>query len=337
MKFLVIGLGSMGKRRIRNLLAIGILKSDIFGFDIREDRRTEAKDRYGITSVDNPEKIIRSVDAVIISTSPESHLNYQKYAVENNKHFFCEAGVFKDGIEEILHEAESKKIKAVASKTPILFAERKVLKKLIMENYIGKPLAFSFHSGFFLPYWHGWYEELSDFYVSKRETGGAREMVAFNFTWLRWIFGEIKKVFCIKGKISPDFDANLDDIYNLVCIFKTGVYGNIIVDVITRPANEIFDLACTNGVLHYNYFYEDGIKVKCDGKEEWETFRVEKGNPKKGYIHGEGMYIEEMKDFVDYIKTGKEYGHTYYEEIKSIEALEAAERSAASGKMEEVC
>ena len=41
MKYLVIGLGSMGKRRVRNLLALGII--NVAGFDIRKDRRQETK------------------------------------------------------------------------------------------------------------------------------------------------------------------------------------------------------------------------------------------------------------------------------------------------------
>ena len=43
MKFLVIGLGSMGKRRVRNLLANG--EKSIFGFDLREDRRKETEEK----------------------------------------------------------------------------------------------------------------------------------------------------------------------------------------------------------------------------------------------------------------------------------------------------
>ena len=46
MKFLVIGLGSMGKRRVRNLQALGVV--NIAGFDVRADRRQEAQDKYGI-------------------------------------------------------------------------------------------------------------------------------------------------------------------------------------------------------------------------------------------------------------------------------------------------
>ena len=46
MKVLVIGLGSMGKRRIRNLLKLGY--KDIIGFDIRTDRINEVNKKYHI-------------------------------------------------------------------------------------------------------------------------------------------------------------------------------------------------------------------------------------------------------------------------------------------------
>jgi predicted dehydrogenase len=45
---LVIGLGSMGKRRIRNMQALGF--THIFGFDKREDRAKEAASLYKIST-----------------------------------------------------------------------------------------------------------------------------------------------------------------------------------------------------------------------------------------------------------------------------------------------
>ena len=44
MNFLVVGLGSMGKRRVRCLQALGY--RDVNGFDSRADRRKEAQERY---------------------------------------------------------------------------------------------------------------------------------------------------------------------------------------------------------------------------------------------------------------------------------------------------
>ena len=49
LRFFIVGLGSMGKRRIRNLQANG--EKDIVGFDIRPDRNAEAKEKYGIKTV----------------------------------------------------------------------------------------------------------------------------------------------------------------------------------------------------------------------------------------------------------------------------------------------
>jgi predicted dehydrogenase len=48
MKCLVVGLGSMGKRRIRNLRALGL--ADIVGVDPRADRRDEAAQKYGVAT-----------------------------------------------------------------------------------------------------------------------------------------------------------------------------------------------------------------------------------------------------------------------------------------------
>ena len=43
MKFLVIGLGSMGKRRIRNLKYLKY--KEIIGYDIRRERREEVENK----------------------------------------------------------------------------------------------------------------------------------------------------------------------------------------------------------------------------------------------------------------------------------------------------
>ena len=51
LRFYIVGLGSMGKRRIRNLAVNG--EKDVTGFDIRLDRNAEAKEKYGIKVVEH--------------------------------------------------------------------------------------------------------------------------------------------------------------------------------------------------------------------------------------------------------------------------------------------
>ena len=93
MNFLIIGLGSMGKRRIRCLQHLGIKL--ITGLDLRADRREEASAMYGIQticSIENDD--IGKYDAIIVSTPPDKHTEYVKMAIENKKPVFIERDTF---------------------------------------------------------------------------------------------------------------------------------------------------------------------------------------------------------------------------------------------------
>lgn len=81
MKFLIVGLGSMGKRRIRCLKSLG--HENIIGFDLKQSRRKEAEEKYGIETISDVNKPdFNDIDALIISTPPDIHNQYIKLAIE---------------------------------------------------------------------------------------------------------------------------------------------------------------------------------------------------------------------------------------------------------------
>jgi predicted dehydrogenase len=338
MKFLIIGLGDMGKRRIRSLFSLKIKPSYIFGYDIREDRRAEVKKEHGINIVKEPDDCIKEVDIIIISTPPDKHLIYEKYAIKNGKDFFCEAGMIEEGLLEVGKLVKKKNIKAYFSNTSRFLVEKKIIKDLLKSGHVGKPLSFYYHSGSFLPYWHT-FEDINDFYVSKEKTGAAREMVVFELGWLRWVFGEVKKVFCIKEKLSSEINADIDDTYNILFVFESGVYGNLLIDVITKPYSEIIEIVCSNGTIYYNHFNRCVKTIKDIGKghnyDKWEIHQMDSENKYGNYPRGEDFYIDEFKDFLNYIngKIEFDYLNTYKDELDSIKVLKAAEESAIKGKI----
>src|SRR5688572_29635983 len=116
-KILVIGLGSMGKRRVRNLRAMGF--SNIYGFDTRQDRSTEAAALYDIKTVTDVDSAIRDnkPEALIISVPPDVHHIYIRKAVESGIHFFVEASVVEEGMKDIISKLEGKKLIAAPSGT----------------------------------------------------------------------------------------------------------------------------------------------------------------------------------------------------------------------------
>src|SRR5262249_17571988 len=116
MKFLIAGLGSMGRRRARNLIALNA--GEVTGFDPREDRRSEVAQSYGISDFgDFREALERKPDALIISTPPDRHMQYMCAAMEAGIHFFCEASVVDEGIASLIPRCEAKGIVAAPSAT----------------------------------------------------------------------------------------------------------------------------------------------------------------------------------------------------------------------------
>ena len=107
-KVAVIGLGSMGKRRIRNLKALGFEK--IYGFDLREDRKLSSKQQYGIQVISSIEDLIsEKFDALIISTPPDTHHIYMKIAIDYRIPAFIEASVLDTDFNDIIRLSEKYK------------------------------------------------------------------------------------------------------------------------------------------------------------------------------------------------------------------------------------
>ena len=328
MKFLIIGLGSMGKRRIRNLQYLKV--KDIIGFDLREDRRKEAEEKYRIKTFENFKKAMnQNPDVFIISTPPNLHTKYALIAAKNNKHFFMEASVVSEGMKELIKGCKNKEIVAAPSCTMRFYPAPKEIKRIIDNGKIGKPLAFTYHSGQYLPDWHPW-EDYRTFYVARKETGAAREIVSFELVWLTWIFGEIEKISCFKDKLS-NLDVEIDDTYQILMKFKNKVFGHMMVDVISRVADRSMKIFGEGGVI----FWDWGSKIKVYNAQnkKWTEYEEGEGKSVEGYEKKikEEPYIEEMKTFIKAIKGEIEYPYTLEEDLRILRLLENAEKSSNEG------
>jgi predicted dehydrogenase len=322
MKFLVVGLGSMGKRRVRNLLALD--EKEVAGFDPSESRANEANEKYSITTfTDFKEAIDKfSPDVFVISTPPNLHMEYAYFAYENNIHCFIEASVVDSKkILELSKKIEDKDLVIVPSTTMSYFPAPKKIKELVSKNIIGKPLNFNYQSGQYLPDWHPW-EKIEDFYVSNRDTGGCREIVPFELTWINAIFGDAKPLACVKKKLT-DMNANIDDIYHCILEYKDGLIGNITVEVVSRPkAVRDFRLIGTEGEIVYSAD-TNSLKYINDKMEDWEVISFESGTIENQYINPEEPYINEVKDFVNAVKqkNRKLFPNTLEEDYKVLNTL----------------
>ena len=295
MKFLVIGLGSMGKRRVRNLQALGV--EYVAGFDVRKDRRLETKTKYGISVFDDIETAIAEAhpDACAICTPPDLHMHYAFLVQARNMDCFIEASVVEK--EEILRLDQlirGGSTLALPSCTMLFYPGPKKIKELVDAKAIGEVISINYHTGQYLPDWHPW-EDIADFYVSKRETGGAREIVPFELTWLCHIFGVPKALACWKGKLSA-LNVDIDDLYHCIMQFpNSGMVCNMTVEVISRPqATREMRILGTEGEIVFSGD-ANSVRYRNIQMQDWAHFEFKAGTVENLYINPEEPYIEEMR------------------------------------------
>lgn len=327
MRFLVIGLGSMGKRRIRNLLALG--HKALAGFDPRADRRDEASSRYGIETFDSFEKAVAGFkpDALVISTGPSLHMDYALPAVKQGLHCFIEASVV-DGerISELCRALEGTKLVMAPSCTMRYYPGPRAIRDIVRSGKIGKPLNLNYLTGQYLPDWHPW-EHIQDFYVSRRETGGAREIVPFELTWINECFGEPTPLACVKDKLT-DMDADIDDIYHCLLRYPTGMLANVTVEVISRPkAIRELNILGSSGRLVFSGD-ENCVRYIAVGDDDWTRIDLGAGTVETGYINPEEPYIAEMDDFVKAVEAAdrKAFPNTLESDVRILALLNNLEK-----------
>jgi predicted dehydrogenase len=322
MKFLVIGLGSMGKRRIRCLKILGY--DSITGYDLREDRRNEAERKYGVKTIDNlDDNLLRRSHSMIISTPPDKHNECIRLAIETKKPAFVEASVILEGLAELNNLAKKQHILIAPSCTMRFHPAIKDIRNIVVSRQYGKVTNFSYHSGQYLPDWHPW-ENVKDFYAGRKETGGCREIVPFELTWIVDVMGMPKKVGGFFGK-TMDVGADIDDTY-LISMDFGDFYGNITVDVVSRYATRSLILNMERGQVLWRWD-EDVVKLYDGVSQRWINYYYPQSQTVEGYNKNiiEDMYVEEMQSFISAVEGKGRFPNSLDEDIKVLKLLHRME------------
>jgi len=328
-KILIVGLGSMGKRRIRNLQKLG--HTQLLGFDLREDRILETKKKYKITCFNNFENALDEQPSImIIATPPHLHKEYAKKAIQQNIHVFLEVNLLRNHVQSILKLSEKNSSIVCSSSTMKYHPVVKKLKILIDQKKIGKIYSIHHHVGHFLPNWHPW-ENYKDFFVSRKETGGARELVPVELIWLTYVFSDIRSIFANVNKISK-LDVKIDDNYQTILEFKNNIFCTLNIDVFSIPSVKETKIIGERGTIICNF---NKSQIKINTGLGWKLIKLPNGKIASGYkgiTPAESLYEEEISDFLKTIKEKKQYSFSLKNELKILKIVETIEKSSKLGR-----
>lgn len=321
MNICVVGLGSMGKRRIK-LLKNNAKDLFIIGIDNNLKRVETVSKQYEIECYQSLTDIKNKLDCAFVCTSPEFHAEIIKECLERELHVFSEINLLSDLYEENIRLAKEKNKILFLSSTPLYKEEMQFIDKRVKEN--GKPCVYQYHVGQYLSDWHPW-DKLKDFFVSNKATNGCREFLAIELPWIQNTFGRITKVHSIKKKLTS-LALEFPDTYLIQIEHENGTIGQLLIDVVSRQAVRTLEVLNENLYIKWNgtpnSLYEKDI---ISG----ELKQVKAGN----YIHEQGYatmineyaYEKEIEEFFEVIK-GKQAIYDFEQDIKTLEIIDEIEK-----------
>ncbi len=321
MNIIVVGLGSMGRRRIR-LMKQYDPELKIIGIDSNTERALEVSKESGIDTVSSIDEAFDkySVDAAFICTSPLSHASIIKELVSRKTDLFTEINLVEDGYEDFIKETDTK---LFLSST---FLYRKDVQWMI--DAVGKETGvnYIYHTGQYLPDWHPW-ENYKKFFVGDKRTGGCREILAIELPWITKCFGKVKKVNVLKGTLSG-LELDYPDNYMIQIEHEGGNKGLLAVDVVARKAIRRIEIFNENLQVYWEGTPASLQKWDIEKKEMESISTYDSIVKDKNYCDNiiENAYMDEIDAFFTWLKgdDSKVY-HSFekdYEILKLIDEIE---------------
>ena len=174
---------------------------------------------------------------------------------------------------------------------------------------------------------------MSDYYVSNPETGGCREIVPFELTWIIDLLGFPVRVCAQKGKsINIEGAELIDDTYNILLGYNN-MLATITVDVVSRKATRNLLINFENTQLRWDW-NNDYIEYYDSRSKKFTKVYYSKGNAEKGYNENidEYMYVNELSDFIKTVKKGKVFKNTLKKDHDILKLLYCIEKSSNTNK-----
>lgn len=324
MKVIVIGLGSMGKRRIRLMQKIPEV-TKISGIDSKPDRCKEVEELYGITTNESITKALETevYDCAFICTSPLSHNAIVNECLRNNLHVFTEINLVSDGYVDNIQLARERNRILFLSSTFLYREETQYIREKVKSQK--KPVNYVYHIGQYLPDWHPW-EQYNSFFVGNKRTNGCREIMAIEMPWLCESFGEIESVLSVHDKMST-LQLSYDDNYIVQLKHKTGNKGVLVIDVVARQAVRNFEAYSEDLYLSWNGTPQGLTEYDLEGRKLKAIQLYENIEHREGYQSTviENAYSHEIQEFFSVIKGERQQSYGFEKDLLTLQWIDRIE------------
>lgn len=329
MKILIAGLGSIGRRHLRNLQDLNIeelvlLRSgratlsddDLAGFPTERDI-TEALQRH-------------QPDAVVISNPTSFHLDVAIPAAEAGCHLLLEKPISHtmERVPILAKIVQEKNLRVLVGFQFRFHPGLQCIKQLLDSGVIGAVTSVDAHWGEYLPGWHPWEDHRTGYAAREDLGGGVLLTLCHPFDYLRWLIGEVQSVSAMTAQ-QGGLNIRVEDTANTMLRFENGALGTVHLNYIQRLPTHTLRITGQRGSILWDN--ADGEVHWYQGKTEaWQTEKVPTDFARNT------LFVEEMKHFIGCIENGTDPCVNLIDGIAALQLVLAAKVSASEKREIEV-
>lgn len=357
MRFLIAGLGSIGRRHLRNLLALGerdivllrsfrgaaandtLLDGELAAFP---DDAAAASARI-TTETDLASALAHKPDAVIVANPTALHLQVAIPAAEAGCHLFLEKPISHsmEGVPELRQAVQQGGGQVFTGFQFRFHPGLQQAKELLQAGFIGRPLSARAHWGEYLPGWHPW-EDYRRGYSARADLGGGVVLtLSHPLDYLRWMLGEVSALWAFTGRLG-DLELDVEDTAEVGLQFTNGALASLHLDYNQRPPAHFLEIIGTSGVLRWDN--QDGrVQVNRASSDASVSDVTHSEPPLRAselplravdpFVDRDALFISEMRHFLDLIRGLAAPGCTLEDGLRALELALAVHQSAREGKV----
>lgn len=289
-EILIAGLGSIGRRHLANLRALGWPHLRLY----RTGRSTQSDAELAGIPVDHDlaTALARQPVAVIVSNPSALHVPLALEAARAGAHLLIEKPLSNDmtGVGELESLVAAGGLTAFVGFQLRFNPGLRRIRAWLRAGAIGTVVSAQVHWGEYLPGMHPW-EDYRVGYAARAELGGGVLLTLCHpFDYLRWLIGELSDVSAVESR-ADSLRLSVDTCVDVTARFACGASAHVHLNFVERPMNHQLTLIGTEGTMTWNHA-DSAVHRYSTAAGCWETLLAPDG------FERERMFLEEMRHFL---------------------------------------
>ncbi|MEP7286098.1 MAG: Gfo/Idh/MocA family oxidoreductase [Chloroflexota bacterium] len=312
MHIAVLGCGSIGRRHLRNLQALGY--TDLVAFDPSAASREAALQETGVKGYEKLDDIWGFNPDVVLVTSPSNlHTELALAAARHGAHLFIEKPLSHsfENLSTLAAEVEQSNLITMVGCNMRFHPGPAQVKKLISENAVGKVIAARIQTGSYLPGWRPQTDYRLSYSASPTQGGAILDCI-HEIDLALWYLGAAEVVSAVSLP-AESLGIEVEGLVEILLRHHSGALSNVHLNYIQRDYKRACQIIGTEGTIYWDF--TDGEVRVYTPAGEWEITK------QSADWTVNQMYIDEMTYFMNCVVN---HTPTFSDVQQGIAALQVA-------------